>query len=52
MAGTGQTYIVIDLGGTIYIRIIYIEPLFETNHNYRTIHTTVHSFKKLSKNKY
>ena len=33
MAGTGQKYMVIDLGGTIYIRIIYIEPLFETNHN-------------------
>jgi hypothetical protein len=25
MAGTGQTYMVIDLGGTVYIRIIYIE---------------------------
>ena len=33
MAETGQKYMVIDLGGTVYIRMIYIEFLFETYHN-------------------
>ena len=28
MAGEGQKYMVIDLGGTVYIRMIYIEFLF------------------------
>ena len=40
MTGTGQKYMVIDLGGTVYIRIIYIESELETNHYYCTMPTS------------
>ena len=52
MGGAGQQYMVIDLGGTVYIRMIYIETLFETNHYYSTKHTIVHSLQEDIENKY
>jgi hypothetical protein len=33
MVGTGQKYMVVDLGGTLNIRIIYIQPLFRRDHD-------------------